>query len=98
MNSYKWYIGCVTKIWTKFNLNFPLYCASARNCCWRPTMLVNSHILKMAAMLKPSTEYNRRAMIIEGLRAERSATEVILFGSLDIRDHSFMILWQNIRL
>jgi len=31
--------------------------------------LVNSHILKMTAMLKPSTEYNRRAAIIEGLRA-----------------------------
>ena len=33
----------------------------------------------MAAMLKPSTEYNRRAAIIEGLRAGRSATEIIRF-------------------
>ncbi|KYN09101.1 hypothetical protein ALC57_18788 [Trachymyrmex cornetzi] len=33
----------------------------------------------MAAMLKPSAEYNRRAAIIEGLRAGRSATEIIRF-------------------
>ncbi|KYM94846.1 hypothetical protein ALC62_14441 [Cyphomyrmex costatus] len=33
----------------------------------------------MAAMLKPSAEYNRRATIIEGLRAGRSATEIIRF-------------------
>ena len=39
---------------------------------------VNSHILKMAAMLKPSAEYNRRA-IIEDFHAGRSATEVIRF-------------------
>jgi len=42
-------------------------------------LLVNSHIFKIAAMLKPSAEYNRRAAIIEGLRAGRSATEIILF-------------------
>ncbi|KYN15565.1 hypothetical protein ALC57_12218 [Trachymyrmex cornetzi] len=41
--------------------------------------LVNSHIIKMAAMLKPNAEYNRRAAIIEGLRAGRSATEIIRF-------------------
>ena len=28
--------GCITKIRTNFNLNFPLYCVSARGCCWRP--------------------------------------------------------------
>ncbi|KYN10983.1 hypothetical protein ALC57_16867 [Trachymyrmex cornetzi] len=33
----------------------------------------------MAAILKPSAEYNRRATIIEGLRAGRSATEIIRF-------------------
>jgi len=33
----------------------------------------------MATMLKPSAEYNRRATIIEGLRAECSATEIIRF-------------------
>jgi len=33
----------------------------------------------MAAMLKPSAEYNRRAAIIEGLRAGRSAMEIIRF-------------------
>jgi len=33
----------------------------------------------MAAMLKPSAEYNRRAAIIEGLRVGRSATEIIRF-------------------
>ena len=42
-------------------------------------LLVNSHILKMAAMLKLSAEYNQRAAIIEGLRAGRSATEIIRF-------------------
>jgi len=52
-------------------------------------LLVNSHILKMAAMSKASAEYNRRAAIIEGLRAGRSETEI---GSLDIRDQSFMML------
>ncbi|EGI60876.1 hypothetical protein G5I_10892 [Acromyrmex echinatior] len=92
---------CVTKIRTNFNSNFPLYCASAKDCYWCPRkpdasskqsysqngrdvevqeslmLLVNSHILKMAAMLKPSAEYNRRAAIIEDLRAGRSATEII---------------------
>ena len=35
----------------------------------REMLLVNSYILKMAAMLKPSAkEYNRRAAIIEGFR------------------------------
>ncbi|EGI59506.1 hypothetical protein G5I_12335 [Acromyrmex echinatior] len=33
----------------------------------------------MAAMLKPSAEYNRRVAIIEDLRSERSATEIIRF-------------------
>ncbi|KYN08789.1 hypothetical protein ALC62_00245 [Cyphomyrmex costatus] len=33
----------------------------------------------MATMLKPSTEYNQRAAIIEGLRAGRTATEIIRF-------------------
>jgi len=33
----------------------------------------------MAAMLKPSAEYNRRAAIIEGLRAGCSAMEIIRF-------------------
>ncbi|KYN39377.1 hypothetical protein ALC56_06195 [Trachymyrmex septentrionalis] len=33
----------------------------------------------MAAMLKPSAEYNRRTAIIEGLRAGHSATEIIRF-------------------
>ena len=42
-------------------------------------LLVNSHILKIVAMLKPSVEYNRRAAIIESLRARRSAMEIIFF-------------------
>jgi len=42
-------------------------------------ILVNSHILKMAAMLKQSAEYNRRAAIIEDIRIGRSATEIIRF-------------------
>jgi len=33
--------------------------------------LINSHILKMAAILKPSAEYNRRATIIESLRIQQ---------------------------
>jgi len=40
-------------------------------------LLVNSH--KMATMLKPSAEYNRRATNIEGLRARRSANNSILW-------------------
>jgi len=62
-----------------FNLNFPLYCAFAKGCYWRPKKSdasSKSFILKMAAMLKPSAEYNRRAAI-EDLRAERSATKII---------------------
>jgi len=47
---------------------------------WESLMLlVNNHILKMTAMLKPSAEYNRTAAIIEGFHAERSATEIIRF-------------------
>jgi len=41
--------------------------------------LVNSHILKMAAMLKLSAKYNRKAAIIEGICAGRSATDIIRF-------------------
>jgi len=47
--------------------------------------LVNSHILKMAAM-KSNAEYNRRAAIIEDLCAERSATEIRFFGYLRSTD------------
>ena len=68
-------IGCITKIF-----NFPLYCASSG--CWRSRKTDASskqHILKMAAMLKPSAEYNRRAVIIEGLRAGSSVIEIIRF-------------------
>ena len=44
-------------------------------------LLVNSHILKMATILKSNAEYNRRVAIIEGFRAGRSATEIIrVFG------------------
>ena len=43
-------------------------------------LLVNSYILKMAA-LKSSAEYNQKAAIIESFRARRSATEVIQFFS-----------------
>jgi len=50
-------------------------------------LLVNNHILKMAAMLKPSAEYNRRAAI------EAFAWALSNFGSLDIRDQPFMMLW-----
>jgi len=39
-------------------------------------LLVNNHILKMA-MLKSSAEYDRR-IAIEGLRAGRSATQLII--------------------
>jgi len=40
-------------------------------------LVINSHIVKMAAMLKPNAEYNRKS--IEGLRAGRSATKIIRF-------------------
>jgi len=42
-------------------------------------LLVNSCIPKMVVMLKSNTECNRRAAIIEGLRAGRSAMEIIRF-------------------
>ena len=42
-------------------------------------LLINSYIFKIAAMLKSSAEYNRRAAIIECLRAGRLATEIIRF-------------------
>jgi len=38
-----------------------------------------SYILKIAAILKPSVKYNRRAAIIEGLHVGCSATEIIRF-------------------
>jgi len=47
----------------------------------------------MAAMLKPSAEYNQRAAI-EDLRAERSATKIIWF--FGYQDQPLMTLWQNI--
>ena len=73
--------GCVTKIRTNFNLNFPLYCASARDCCWRPRKpdASNKQLYSQNGCLKPSAKYNRRAAIIEGRRAGRSATEIIRF-------------------
>jgi len=40
-------------------------------------LLVNNHKLKMAAALTPGREYNRRAVIIEGLRAERSPMDAV---------------------
>ncbi|CAK9829643.1 Transposable element Tcb1 transposase [Anthophora retusa] len=43
------------------------------------THILNIHNLKTVAMLKPSAEYNRRAAIIESVRAGRSATEIIRF-------------------
>ena len=72
--------GCVTKIRTNFNLNFPLYLHQVVIGVRESLMLlVNNHILKMAAMLKLSVEYNRRDAIIEGFRTGRSATEIIRF-------------------
>lgn len=41
--------------------------------------VINSHNLQKSMMLKPSTEYNRRAAIIESVRAGRSVTEIIRF-------------------
>jgi len=67
------YTGCVTKIRTNFNLNFPLYCASAREIIvgiWESLMLL-VNILEMATMMKSSAEYNQRAAIIENLRAQQ---------------------------
>jgi len=40
-------------------------------------------------------QYNRRAAIIQGFHAVRSATEI---DSLDSRNQRFMTLWQNIQL
>jgi len=59
-------------------------------------LLVNSYILKMVAMLKPSAEF-RRAEIIEGLRAERSATEIIRFFGHS-RSTIYDVVYDKIRL
>jgi len=49
----------VTKIRQNSNLNFPLYMLPPVVVGIRESLmlLINNHILKMAAMLKPSTEY-----------------------------------------
>jgi len=54
-------------------------------------LLVNNHKLKMAAASTPGRKYNRRAAIIEGLRAGRSSTEIIRFF-LDIRDQIYDVV------
>jgi len=64
------------------NLYFPIYCASARDCCWRlrkPDASNKQLYFQMTAMLKPSAEYNQRAVIIEGLRAGRSTNNLVLW-------------------
>jgi len=38
--------------------------------------VVSVHNFKMSEQIRSSAEYNRRAAIIEGLRAERSQTEI----------------------
>ena len=45
----------------------------------KPDVFSKQSFLKMAAMLKPNAEYNRKSAIIEGLRTGRSATEIIRF-------------------
>ena len=57
-------IGCITKIWILIfrYIVLPVVVVGVRE---KLMLLVNSHILKMAAMLKPNAEYNRRAAIIE---------------------------------
>jgi hypothetical protein len=42
-------------------------------------MSVRLHNLKMAEFIKSSLEYNRRAAIVESLRAGRMPTEIIKF-------------------
>jgi len=88
---------CVTKIRTNFNLNFPFVLPEVVVDIRKSLMLlVNNRILKMAAKLKLSVEYNRRAAIIEGLHAGRSAMEIIRFFGYPNYYQSFMMLWQNI--
>jgi len=92
------YTGCVIKIQTNFNLNFPPHCASANVTFgdWVSLMLlVNSLKLKMVAASIPGGEYNRRAAIIEGLRAGQSPTEISRYFGYP---RPFMTLWQNIVL
>ena len=54
---------------------------SVRDYCWRPRKsdASSKQSYSQNAMLKSNAEYNRRAAIIEGLRAGRSATEIIRF-------------------
>jgi len=58
-------------------------------------LLLNNHKLKVAAASTPGREYNRRAAIIEGLRAGRSPTEIIQFFGY-ARSTVYVTLWQNI--
>ena len=66
----------------KLSISIFRYIASAKS-CWRPkksdASSKQSYSSKSAMMLKPNAEYNRRAVIIEGLRAGRSAMEIIRF-------------------
>jgi len=56
------------------------YIVSPPGCCYQLKKLdASSKQSYSQKMLKPSAEYNRRAAIIEGLRTERSATEIIRF-------------------
>ena len=75
------YTGCITKIRINFNLNFPLYCAFARNCCWHPRKsdASSKHSYSQNGRNVETKEYNRRAAIIKDFRTGRSVTEIIRF-------------------
>ena len=68
----------------KFQFKFSaILCLRRKSCCWHPRKsdASNKYILKIAARLKPSAEYNRRSAIIEDLHAGRNRN-----NSLDTRD------------
>ncbi|KYN44207.1 hypothetical protein ALC56_01329 [Trachymyrmex septentrionalis] len=48
-------------------------------------LLINSHILKIAPMLKPSAEYNRRIAIIEGWALSNGNNSVLWIPEINRR-------------
>jgi len=62
--------GCVTKIRTNFNLNFPLYCASIRGYCWHPRKPDASN--KQSYFQNGGDNWNQVRSIIEEPRSSKT--------------------------
>jgi len=62
-------IQCVTKIWTNFNLNFLLFCASTRDYCWHPRKPDAS---SKQLYSQNGRDWNQVRNIIEELRSSKA--------------------------